>query len=99
VALPGDHGKARFALVVQNDLSDALLTIVVLPLTPIIREDLGYYRITVDPTPENGLRLRSQIAVNKPNLAWRFEVQAPIGVVDGATMRQVDNRACSAVGA
>lgn len=88
--MAGDYGKAGPALVVQDDLSDGLLSVVVCPLTTTIRDDLGYYRVTIEPTPRNGLQARSQIAVDKPNLAWRAKLREPVGHADADTMAKVD---------
>jgi mRNA interferase MazF len=90
VALGGDYRKARPALIVQNDMSDDLLSVLVCPLSTTIRDDVPLYRITVDPTEQNGLRHRSQIAVDKPGLVWRFKIREAIGTLDEMNMSKVD---------
>ena len=66
VALPGDVGKPRPALIVQSDLFNATHpTFTLLPLTSEIRS-ARQFRITFEPSPTNGLTVISQIMVDKP---------------------------------
>jgi len=89
VALPGDFGKPRPALVIQSDLfNQTHPTLTVLPLTSEIRS-APQFRITVEPTPANGLRVVSQIMVDKPMTFWRDKIRTPFGRVDDATMLRV----------
>ena len=60
VALQGDSGKPRPAVVIQADWFDALSTVVVLPLTSSL-QDAAVTRIDVAPTDQNGLKVPSQI--------------------------------------
>lgn len=64
VAMQGDYGKSRPAVIVQNEDFDQIPSIVVLPLTTELR-DIDVIRIRVEPTPDNGLRQSSQIMVDK----------------------------------
>ncbi len=89
VALPGDFGKPRPALVVQSDLfNETHPTCTVLPLTSEIR-GAPQFRITVEPSPANGLRLVSQIMVDKLMTYRRDKIQAPFGRMDDETMLRV----------
>jgi len=82
VALPGDFGKPRPALVVQSDLFLATHpSVTVLPITSEIR-DAPLFRIVVEPSRSNGLRKISQIMVDKPMTFRRDKIGAPIGRVD-----------------
>ena len=65
VATQGDYGKPRPALVVQNDLFDALPSAVILPLTSLLRDDADQIRIDGAPSDENVLREKSQVAGDK----------------------------------
>lgn len=82
VAPPGEFGKPRPALVLQSDL---FLTthpsVTVLPVTSEIR-DAPLFRITVEPSPTNGLRKVSQIMVDKAMTFRRNKIGAPIGRLD-----------------
>jgi len=60
VALQGDAGKPRPALVIQADHFTNLPTLVALPLTSTIL-DLPLVRVTVEPSAGTGLRQRSQV--------------------------------------
>lgn len=92
VALPGDFGKPRPALILQSDLflaTDASVT--VLPITSEIR-DAPLFRIVVEPSRSNGLRKISQIMVDKPMTFRRDKIGAPIGRLDDDLLVRV-NRA------
>jgi mRNA interferase MazF len=89
VATQGDYGKPRPALVVQNDLFDALPSVVILPLTSLLRDDADQIRIDVAPSGENGLREKSQIAVDKVTVIPVAKVGKTIGRADDALMLRV----------
>jgi mRNA interferase MazF len=88
IALPGDYGKPRPALVVQ---SDAFRTesVTVLRLTSDLHT-APLIRITVAPTVENGLARPSQIMVDKAVSVPRAKIGQRIGRVYPATMHEVD---------
>jgi mRNA interferase MazF len=82
VALPGEFGKPRPALVLQSDLFLATHpSVTVLPITSEIR-DAPLFRVTVEPSQSNGLRKVSQIMVDKPMTFRRDKIGAPIGRLD-----------------
>ena len=60
IALQGDYGKPRPALVVQSDLFDAHPSVTVLPITSELRET-PLFRVDVEPNDANGLRKKSQV--------------------------------------
>jgi mRNA interferase MazF len=92
VALPGDFGKPRPALVLQSDLFLATHpSVTVLPITSEIR-DAPLFRITVEPARSNGLRKVSQIMVDKPMTFRRDKIGPPIGRLDDDLLVRV-NRA------
>ena len=76
VAMQGDFGKPRPALVIQADAFSAHASVTVLPVSSqIVAAPL--LRITVEPNAENGLKKPSQvmvdtIAVFLPSPAKRF---------------------------
>lgn len=89
VALPGDFGKPRPALIVQSDLfNETHPTITLLPLTSEIRS-AAQFRITVEPSPINGLRLVSQITIDKLMTFRRDKIKEPIGRMEDDTMMRV----------
>lgn len=91
VAVPGDFGKPRPALVVQSDHFQEMATATVLLVTSTL-VDAPLIRLTIEPTPENGLRSRSQIMVDKIMTVRRDKLGAPFGHVDEDTTIAV-NRA------
>ena len=64
VALPGDYGKPRPALVVQADRFESMESITVLPLTSEMM-DAKDTRIAITPNSENGLRQPSSVMIDK----------------------------------
>ncbi len=91
VALQGDLGKPRPALVIQSDLFDMHPSITVLPVTSELRA-APLFRIAVNPNELNGLSKPSQVMVDKPQSITREKIGAVIGRLDDETMLAV-NRA------
>lgn len=88
----GDYGKSRPAVVVQADyLAEHLESITVRPLTSDLLKNVSI-RIGVDPSPLNGLRLPSEIMVDKMQTYPRPKVFGPIGKLTTDDMRRL-NRA------
>lgn len=88
VAMPGDYGKPRPALVIQADQFGDLGSVTVLPITSTLI-DAPLLRLTVDPLAENGLRTRSQIMLDKPMTVNVERIGQTIGQLDDATMLRV----------
>ncbi|TDP46932.1 mRNA interferase MazF [Zavarzinia compransoris] len=91
VAMPGDFGKPRPALVIQSDQFMDAATVTVLLLSGTL-VDAPLVRLSVEPRPENGLRKRSQIMVDKAMTVKRDRLASPFGRLDDETMVAV-NRA------
>jgi mRNA interferase MazF len=91
IALPGDYGKARPAVVIQSDLFAEHPSVTLLPVTGELR-DTPLFRIGVEPSPQNGLRKTSQIMVDKAHTLPREKIGTPFGRIDDGTMLAV-NRA------
>jgi mRNA interferase MazF len=81
VAMQGDFGKPRPALIIQSDQFSALGSFVILPLTSTI-VDAPLLRITVTPSPENGLRNVSQIMLDKPMTIRAEKIGPAFGRLD-----------------
>ena len=64
IAMQGDFGKPRPALVMQADQFDEHATVTVLPVTSTLVA-APLLRITVQPSAENGLQKPSQVMVDK----------------------------------
>lgn len=89
VALPGDYGKPRPALVVQADLFNAThSSVTVLPLTSTV-VDAPLFRMTIDPNRDNGLTRVSQIMVDKVITVPRDRLGASIGRLEDDAMLRV----------
>lgn len=91
IALQGDYGKPRPALIIQSDLFDEHPSVTVLPITSDLRPT-PLFRVELAPTPDNGLRLVSQVMVDKTMTVAREKIGPVIGHADDATMVAV-NRA------
>ncbi|WP_308918170.1 type II toxin-antitoxin system PemK/MazF family toxin [Jannaschia sp. LMIT008] len=90
-ALPGDYGKPRPVLIVQSDTFLDCPSVTVLPLTSAIR-DVDLTRQRVGPGPQNGLRLPSDVMIDKPVTIPRGKIGPRIGRLDAATLLEVDRR-------
>jgi mRNA interferase MazF len=91
VSLPGGYGKPRPALIIQSSLFDAHPSVTVLPITSDLRET-PLFRITIEPSKENGLVKRSQIMVDKTHTVQREKLKEKFGTLDELILLAV-NRA------
>ena len=97
VAAPGDYGKPRPALVIQSDLFDELPSVALCLVTSTLR-DAPIFRITVDPSPANGLQRVSQIQIDKIMTVSRERIGAVIGRLDDDTLVKVNRSLAVFVG-
>lgn len=88
IALPGDFGEPRPALIIQSDQFDQTGTVTVLLVSGTL-VDAPLIRTTIDPTPANGLRKRSQIMVDKAMTVKRDKIGVTIGHLDAEAMLAV----------
>jgi mRNA interferase MazF len=88
IAISGDYGKPRPALVVQADAFEALPSVTVLQLTSDIH-DAHLMRISVSPTPANGLRKPSQVMIDRAMTVPQSKVGAVFGRLDDAVLHAV----------
>src|SRR5690606_25016789 len=88
IAIAGDYGKPRPALVIQDDAFNALASVVVLRITGDL-DDWPLLRVTIEPDATNGLRKPSQIMIDKPTAVPKARIGQRIGRVDTHTMRAV----------
>lgn len=90
VSAAGDYGKPRPAVVVQTDaFPETHASVVVCQMTSDLVEAPDF-RITVEPSATNGLRLRSQIMVDKPVTVRRERVASAIGRLAEEDLRRLD---------
>jgi mRNA interferase MazF len=89
VVLPGAYGKARPAVVVQSDRYEAMESVTFLPMTSeVLPKQL--FRVTVAPTPENGLQIQSQIMADKCSTLPLTKVGYVFGRLSTADLGRVD---------
>jgi mRNA interferase MazF len=95
VRLPRD--KARPAVVVRSDLLTELSYATVLPITSELRADLSL-RVDIAPTPENGLRVASQVMADWPQTVRFSDMGGVVGRLDPATMRTITRQMAVVLG-
>ena len=94
IAMQGDFGKPRPALVIQADQFIEHGTVTVLPMTSIL-VSAPLLRITVQPNSGNGLQNPSQVMVDKTMTVKRDKVGQAFGRIDIDAMVKIER--CLAV--
>jgi mRNA interferase MazF len=89
VAAPGDYGKPRPAVIVQsNAIPESHASVVICPTTSELVE--ADFRITIEPGPDTGLRVRSQVMADKPVTIRRERIGQRIGQLAAADMARLN---------
>src|ERR1700757_3548907 len=89
VAAPGDYGKPRPAVIVQSDaIPESHASVVICPLTSELVE--ADFRITIEPGPETGLRVRSQVMADKPVTIRRERIGQQFGQLGAADIARLN---------
>ena len=94
IAMQGDFGKPRPALLIQADQFDVQTTVTVLPVTSTLVA-APLLRITVQPNATNGLQRPSQVMVDKAMTVKRDKVGPSFGRIDSDALMEVER--CLAV--
>ena len=94
VAMQGDFGKPRPALVVQANHFSEHSSVTVLPVTSTLVA-APLLRVTVQPSAENGLQKPSQVMVDKAMTVKRDKVGPAFGHIDADALVEVER--CLAV--
>ncbi len=81
IALSGDFGKPRPALVIQADQFQEHATRTVLPVTSTVVA-VPLFRITLEPSADNGLKHPSQVMVDKAMTVKQEKVGPVFGRID-----------------
>lgn len=90
VAAKGHYsGKPRPALILQSDLFSALGSVTICLLTTEII-DAPLFRLSVEPSPGNGLKQLSQIMIDKIVTVPHSTIGTRIGSLDHDVMVRVD---------
>ena len=89
IAAPGDYGKPRPAVIVQsNAIPETHASVVICPMTSELVE--ADFRIAIEPGPETGLRVRSQVMTDKPVTIRRERIGQHIGRLGAADMARLN---------
>lgn len=88
VALQGDYGKPRPALVIQSNLYDGTESITILLVTGTLNE-ASLLRHTLEPSATNGLRKRSQVQFDRIMSPPRSKVGLKIGQLSENEMASI----------
>jgi len=88
VSLSGDFGKPRPALVIQSDAFSSHPSVTVLSLTSDLF-DAPHTRVNIQPDAANGLRLPSQIMIDRAATLQRNKVGKAIGRVEPEMLDEV----------
>lgn len=86
VAMQGDYGKPRPALIIQSDLFNETASVVILPITTT-RVDAPLLRLEIEPTKETGLRDVSDVMLDKVLTIRRDRVGQKIGTVSDEVLQ------------
>ena len=78
IALQGDYGKPRPALVIQSDLFSEHPSVVILPVTSELR-DTPLFRVTIATNEINGLSRPSDVMVDKVQTVARDKIGPVFG--------------------
>jgi mRNA interferase MazF len=92
VALPGEFGKPRPAVVIQSDLFAGHTTVTVLPVTSTVTQESPLFRLRLMPSGEHGLRTPSDVMVDRTMSVRPNRIGGTIGRLDDADMLRI-NRA------
>jgi len=89
IALQGDFGKPRPALVIQSNFFFDHPSVTILPITSEIRET-PLFRFLIEPSQENGLLKNSQVMIDKIQTVSTEKVSKPFGSVTEAQLLEVN---------
>lgn len=89
IALTGDYGKPRPGLIIQSDFFLATHSVTILPMTSHLL-DAPLFRILVAPTRSNGLKIASNIMIDKAYTTPREKIGKIIGHLDSKTILIVE---------
>ncbi|WP_419815243.1 type II toxin-antitoxin system PemK/MazF family toxin [Glacieibacterium sp.] len=97
VALQGNAGKPRPALVIQSDLLGATSTVLVIPFSSTFFP-VTFRRVTIAPAPGNGLAEVSQLMIERMASIRRDKCGPVFGQVSPDQLAEVDARLAFVLG-
>jgi len=89
IAMQGDFGKPRPALVIQADAFGDLLSLTLLPVSSTLL-DAPRLRVPLQPSAANGLQKPSQVMVDKAITVKRERVGPAFGRIDPGALIEVE---------
>jgi mRNA interferase MazF len=90
-APPGDYGKPRPAVVLQSDLFNATHASVTLCTVTSHAAEAALFRITLKPSPANGLKTESHVMADKITTLRHERIGAVIGHLAEADFARVES--------
>ncbi len=90
VALSGDLGKPRPALILESDLLAPTRHVIICPGTSFVRDDVEQRRVQVEPDPANGLKVPTQFQIDRLISVQRTKCGPVIGRLDAGTMDRLN---------
>lgn len=94
IAMQGNFGKPRPALVIQANLFSAHSSVTVLPVTSTLVA-APLLRVTIEPSSKNGLQNTSQVMVDKAVTVKREKLGPAFGQIEADTLLEIER--CLAV--
>ena len=94
IAMQGDFGEPRPALIIQGNVFSEHVSVTVLPITSTLVA-APFLRVTLQPSAENGLLKPSQVMVDKTMTIKRDKVRALFGRIEVDVLVEVER--CLAV--
>lgn len=94
IAMQGDYGKPRPALVIQANQFSEHTSVTILPITSTLVA-APLLRVAVHPNAENGLRKPSQVMIDKALTVKRDKIGQSFGHISADTMVEIER--CLAV--
>jgi mRNA interferase MazF len=89
IALQGDFGKPRPALVIQSNFFFDHPSITILPITSELRET-PLFRFLIEPSKKNGLLKNSQVMIDKIQTVPTEKVSRPFGSITEAQLLEIN---------
>ena len=90
VAATGEYGKPRPAVIVQTDALPAEHASVVVCQMTSEYSEAPDFRVTIEPTEKNGLRVRSQVMADKPVTIRRARIGPHVGRLDDKDIARIN---------
>jgi len=97
VVVSGDYGKPRPAVVIQSDWLKATDSVLVALMTSALA-DAPIYRLTLEPDATNGLRVTTQVMVDKIVAVPRVKCGKVVGKLDEKARIALDHMVSVVVG-